>query len=441
VTNYWLKEVYRLAIFIAIAAAVGWFFDSLWPTLCLVMFLYIAWTLYQLKGIRNWLADDSEQYPPESLGLWGEIYDKLYSLQKQQVRIQQHLEAEVQYLRDSFASLSDAVVMTNPQGAIVWCNISAKRFLGLRLPKDEGTSVLNLLRDPGFVEFYESGDYSHTLEIVAPGDQGRRLEVEITLFGKGNRLIFARDVTDLHHLEKMRQDFVSNASHELRTPLTVISGYIENFLMLPQPLPNIEKPLQQMRQHAARMESLIRDLLELSRLETMPDEMHKTVVPLGELAQSVVEEAQASLADTEQRVFDVEVDKSIRIYGKRFELHSALLNLVVNACKYTHNNGHISVRCYQDDEGAHFVVKDDGIGIDPQHIPRLTERFYRTDSSRSINTGGTGLGLAIVKHILMRHEATLQISSDGHNKGSTFGCHFQPHRVETKAALSSERIT
>jgi two-component system phosphate regulon sensor histidine kinase PhoR len=429
VQNNWLKELHKVLWLVAFSIGLGWLMGATWRMLAVSCLLYAAWTLWQLKRIHDWLVADSSDDPPMASGIWGEVCDKIYYLQKKQKRIRAKLEDDVAYLRDSFASLNEAVVMLNPNGTIDWCNDAAKHNLGFRYPEDQGQYLLNLLRDPKFLKFYEEKNYQEDVDIACPINRERRLLVQITQFGKGNMLLFARDVTELHKLEEMRRDFVSNVSHELRTPLTVISGYIDNFTVFIPQLPKLEKPLQQMAQHAQRMEFLLRDLLELSRLETLPHEMHKTPVSLTQLAKVVVDEAKASIPSVLHREITLHNDESIEVYGQSTELHSALLNLVINACKYTLEGGKINVRCWQDTQGAHFSVTDDGIGIDPIQIPRLTERFYRVDKSRSINTGGTGLGLAIVKRVLQRHEAHLEIVSSL-GKGSTFTCHFPQHRVK-----------
>jgi two-component system, OmpR family, phosphate regulon sensor histidine kinase PhoR len=428
VQNNWLKELNKVIWLLVICFTLGLLLGAIWRMLALGCLLYLGWMLFQLKRIHEWLAGDGNNDPPTASGIWGEVCDKIYYLQKKQKRIQAKLESDVAYLHDSFASLNEAVVLLHENGTIDWCNDAAKRNLGFHFPKDEGQYLPNLLRDPAFIKYYESSDYSEGIEIPCPINNDRCLLVQITQFGNGNRLLFARDITELHKLEEMRRDFVSNVSHELRTPLTVISGYIDNFSAFVPQLPKLEKPLQQMEQHARRMESLLRDLLELSRLETLPHEMHKTRVSLSSLAVMVVEEAKASIPVVLHRDIKLDVQGEVKIFGQETELHSALLNLVVNACKYTLEGGKIDVRCWQDAYGAHFSVTDDGIGIDPLQIPRLTERFYRVDKSRSINTGGTGLGLAIVKRVLQRHEAELVITS-APGKGSCFTCHFPVHRV------------
>ena len=421
--NNWLKELQQVLVLLLLCAAVGWIFDALLHGLLVGGGIYIIWNFYQLHRLHRWLLlDDHQQAPPELSGFWGAVCDKIYYLQRHQQRITHKLEADVAYLRSSFASLTDAVIMVDKNGNISWCNDAAMHNLGLRLPDDLGQHLLHLFRDPIFVQYLEAEDFSEGLEIQSPIDANRILWLQVTLFGKGNRLIFGRDITEVHKLELMRRDFVSNVSHELRTPLTVINGYIDNFHHFVEKNPAMEKPLQQMAQHAQRMENLLRDLIDLSRLETLPNEINRSPVSLSDLSHCIIDEATASLGE-QRRQISADIDEGVMVAGNSVELHSALLNLLVNACKYTPQNGKIHLRCYKDEKCAYFSVTDNGIGIDPQHIPRLTERFYRVDPSRSMNTGGTGLGLAIVKHVLLRHNGELHISSSP-NKGSTFSCHF-----------------
>lgn len=425
--NNWGNELQRLIWLFAICLIVGLLTGYIWQVAVAGCLIHIAMNFMQLRRIQQWLVDDGEQDPPEMGGFWGAVCDKIYYLQKQQKRIQSQLEADVAYLRDSFASLTDAVVMVDDSGIINWCNKAALQNLGLSFPRDSGQHLLHLFRDPDFYHYFDSDVYMDGIQVCSPHNSECILWVQVTLFGEGDRLIFARDITEIHRLEQVRRDFVSNVSHELRTPLTVISGYIDNFHAFVDHIPAMAKPLQQMGHHSMRMENLLRDLLDLSRLETLPNEMHKEKVSLSLLATIVVEEAKASLLDRRRQI-DVDIEPSIIVYGQQTELHSALLNLVVNACKYTHEDGRIHVSCWIDERGIHFSVQDDGVGIDAIQIPRLTERFYRVDPSRSINTGGTGLGLAIVKRVLLRHDAVLDIESEL-GKGSTFNCRFALHRL------------
>jgi two-component system phosphate regulon sensor histidine kinase PhoR len=424
----WTNELSWTLSLLAVCAGTGFLLDLFWPALSAGALVCVARNLRHSRRMHEWLESGGRKDPPESPGLWGAISDRIYGLQRNEQEVRQSLEEEIAYFRDSLTSLSDCVVMINQHGGIDWCNPAAIRLFGFVFPQDHNQHILHLLRDPAFVRYFDGGDYSGTVEISSPIDRERILLVQVTRFGRGNRLLFARDVTEIHKLEVMRRDFVSNVSHELRTPLTVISGYIDTFALLADADLRLQKPLLQMSEHARRMETLIRDLLELSRLETVGRDLHGDTVDLAGLMQQIVDEAKASLPDGQSREITVSCEKGIQLVGKRSELHSAFLNLVVNACKYTANNGRIDVTGRRDEKGVVFSVRDNGIGIDEVDIPRLTERFYRVDKSRSVDTGGTGLGLAIVKKVLQRHDAELVITSTL-GRGSCFSCRFPPSRV------------
>lgn len=420
----WRTETYILLGLLLVAAVTV----NAWPWLSLLLLVgFGARLLWQMRQLQQWLQKEGDAEVPEFRGFMGVLADDLYAHERRHKETKQRLNDEVRYLKDSFTSLTDAVVMCDAHGLITWCNAQAEPFLGLRLQQDKGLPLLNFLREPAFVAFYEQGGLQKSLTLHSPINEQRVLAIELSHFGEGNCLLLARDITQMHRLETMRRDFVSNVSHELRTPLTVITGYLENLDMFAEQLPSLQQPLLQMRQHASRMEWLIRDLLELSRLETLDNRQEDEVVNLKGLAMQIISEAQDALAEDQQRNIQFE-GESLNIVGNRFELHSALLNLVVNACKYTPQNGEIMLRCFHDEKGIVFSVKDNGMGVDPVHIPRLTERFYRTDQSRSVNTGGTGLGLAIVKHVLLRHDAKLEIQSKL-GQGSEFTCRFALARL------------
>ena len=249
--------------------------------------------------------------------------------------------------------------------------------------------------------------------------------------------MLVRDVTRLHQLEQMRKDFIANVSHELRTPLTVICGYLETLLdNVDDVNPRWKRPLSQMQQQGERMQTLLNDLLLLAKLEATDYPSDNQPVPIDSLLRTIKNDAQALSGQRNQTItLDVEADVALK--GSETELRSAFSNLVFNAVKYTQDGGHIRIRWWSDGSGAHLSVQDSGVGIDSKHLPRLTERFYRVDSSRNASTGGTGLGLAIVKHVLLRHRARLEISSVlGH--GSTFTCHFPP--VQVTKSLSPDLI-
>ncbi len=396
-----------------------------WPVL-LIAAAVCAWLLWQLQRLSDWLYRGAGTEPPEAIGMWGQVFDTIYGMQKQAEGDRDQLQAIIDYLRSSFASMSDAVVMLDRYGNIEWCNDAAMDLLGLRREDDSGLQLLNLLRSPDFVAYYEAEKYTTPFDMASPINVDIRLSISISFFAEGNRLLFARDVTRTHQLEKMRKDFVANVSHELRTPLTVINGYLETFAEHGGGDPRWDRAIHQMLRQAQRMHHLIQDLMQLSRLESLPQTSEQDVIMLRPLLEMVREEA--TVAAQGPRQIDIECDDSIVLKGQAAEIRSALSNLAVNAARYTGDGDRICLRWYQNDSHAVLEVEDSGIGIEPQYIPRLTERFYRVDESRSLDTGGTGLGLAIVKHVLLRHRAELKIHSQP-GAGSTFSCIFPPSLV------------
>ncbi|MBV0933232.1 phosphate regulon sensor histidine kinase PhoR [Marinobacterium weihaiense] len=389
----------------------------------------LIWGVQQIRSfnrLSDWLHREDGSEPPEAGGAWGDLFDELARLQKRSRAREQHLRGIISRFQQSSAALSDAIVIIDSHHNLEWWNRSADRLLGLKATSDRGKPLMNLLRDPRFVRYFRKGHYQEPLELPSPVNSDLQLQYQITKFGEGDRLLVARDITRLLRLEQTRQDFVANASHELRTPLTVIRGYLETFLdqELPRPL---QRGLGQMQQQARRMESLVTDLLLLSRLEASQHISDEHPILIHSLIRQIHEDGEA-LATGRGHHFVLELDSEYDLLGQENELRSAFSNLVFNAVRYTPDNGTITLRWQVDSQGGHFSVSDDGIGIEPMHLPRLTERFYRIDESRSSASGGTGLGLAIVKHVLMRHGAHLSIDSTP-GEGSTFTCHFTPDMV------------
>ena len=435
----WRSALRRLFMFTGLAAVIGWVLDILPWALAGVFLGYLIWQLLQLRKLQNWLTNRSADEPPTSRGLWGNVFDDAYRLQRRNTKAQNRLKAVLNRVQDSTAALKDGVLMVDSNGNLEWWNHAAARLLGLQEQSDVGQPITNLVRDPSFKEYFEKIDgYDDPLDMTAPSNPDISVQFHITLFGRKDRLILCQDITRMKHLEDMRQDFVANVSHELRTPLTVISGYLETFLdnrdMLP---PRWGRALEQMHQQGYRMQNLVNDLLTLSRLETT-DGRDPISVPVPTLLRSILQEAEQLSGDKNHKI-SLECE-DINVQGMDNELSSAFSNLVFNAVKYTPAEGEINIRWYQDKNGLHMSVTDDGIGIDIRHIPRLTERFYRADPSRHAETGGTGLGLAIVKHVMIRHEGSLAIQSRV-GQGSTFTCHFPLHRkAEATKAQWQENV-
>jgi two-component system phosphate regulon sensor histidine kinase PhoR len=318
-------------------------------------------------------------------------------------------------------------VVLNPQAEILWFNRTAARLLGFRGKTDFGLRIENLVRQPEFVRYLRGGQYATPVIVRSSVGTEQHLSLQIVPYGAGQLLVLVRDVTREARLEAMRKDFVANASHELRSPLTVISGYLETLTQDTEFDPALAGPLQEMRRQAQRMTSIVQDLIELSRLESSDTDAVSQPIDVVALMAQLRQDVLARPQHPAQG--QVRADSRAMLLGEDIQIHSAFSNLVENAAKYTPPDGSVQIRWWTDEHGGHFSVTDTGIGIASEHIPRLTERFYRVDAGRSRATGGSGLGLAIVKHVLQRHGAQLSIESEeGH--GSTFTCDFPRERLQ-----------
>ena len=422
----------RLLLLLAACGLIGLITGQYAWALAIGLGAYLLWHLKQLLRLHAWLRErQPDDAPPEGYGLWGEVFDSIYPLQRRAQRVRGRLQAVIDRVQESTAALRDAVIMLDSEGNLEWWNRAAEQLLGLKTPQDSGQAITNLVRHPRFKEYFEAGQYQEALEIPSPINDRQRLQLQITRYGNNEHLMFVRDVTRLHQLEQMRKDFVANVSHELRTPLTVISGYLETLLdNVEEVNPRWLRALQQMQQQGSRMQNLLNDLLLLAKLEATDYPSDNQPVAMDLLLLSIRNDAQALSGSRNHRI-SLEADHQVRLKGSEAELRSAFSNLVFNAVKYSPEESEIRIRWWADEQGGHFSVADSGIGIEAKHLPRLTERFYRVDSSRASNTGGTGLGLAIVKHVLLRHRARLDITSVP-GKGSTFTCHFPAQQLSRR---------
>lgn len=416
-------ELQRILVITAACALIGFLSGHLLGMLLLGCGAYIVWLLWQMRRLNQWLLNQEQQHPPESSGIWGTVFDNIYQLQRHQQQEKDNLQAVINRIQELTSALKDGIIILDWRGNLDFWNPAAHRMLALNT-KDQGQSLINFIRHPKFVSYFEDGAYEEPLELPSPRFPSKYLQFQITPFGNGERLIVLRDTTQVHNLEKMRQDFVANVSHELRTPLTVINGYVET-LADNNTLPAWDKPLLQMQQQTKRMSLLINDLLVLSKLETTEAGYNQKPINIEQLLNVVKSEADVLCGEKHQTLTLIcnNTTKPLTLLGNEKELHSAFSNLVTNAIKYTPPEGKISMLLWQDQKQFYVSISDNGPGIEAQHIPRLTERFYRVDASRNSSTGGTGLGLAIVKHVLMRHDAELTITSEP-GKGSVFMCIF-----------------
>lgn len=423
----YLKE---LGLYCLLAVGVGVLVGEIRWVLIAALAVYIIWTLRQVRRLQRWLANpENMQDPPQSHGIWGELFDSLYKMQRHHLRARDQQQTFFNRMQESTNSLRDGVIMTDPHGVLEWWNESAEHLLGLKAPVDRGQPIHNLVRAPQFTHYFEAKQYQEALELPSPARPHIILQLEINLFGDSDRLILVRDVTRIHHLEAMRQDFVSNVSHEMRTPLTVISGYLEALTDQGQELPpRWQRALRTMSQQSARMEALIADLIFLAKIEADDPLTHyDQEVPITPLLLAIAQDAR-TLSGERGHNITISNEGPEWILGDESQLRSAFSNIVFNAVKYTPDGGDINIHWWGDADSVHLSVRDSGIGFDPIHIPRLTERFYRADPSRHQGTGGTGLGLAIVKHVLLNHDGKLEIKSEI-GKGSEFICHFSADRI------------
>jgi two-component system phosphate regulon sensor histidine kinase PhoR len=435
-TQAWWFAAGRMLATVVVGLLLGWLFGNVWVGLAVALALHLAYQSANLFRLEWWLRHRSFADPPDVGGVFGEIIAQIVRLHRRKRFHKQRFVQLMRQLQRSTAALPNGVVILNAQREIVWFNLMAARLLDLRRTGDLGLRIENLLRQPQFTRYLEIGDFSNPIIIRTTGEDCY-LSLQVVPYGEGQQLLLASDVSRQMRLEAMRKDFVANASHELRSPLTVISGYLETLSQDPALDRDLQGPVTEMRRQAERMTSIIRDLLELSRLEET-DEMHGgepiDVAPLlSMLRKDVV------ARPVHPREIKIRVDSDALLVGDEPEIHSAFSNLVDNAAKYTPAEGSIEMRWWTDEDGGHFSVTDTGMGIPPEHIPRLTERFYRVDAGRSRSTGGSGLGLAIVKHVLQRHGAELDVQSTL-GQGSKFICHFPPSRVQQLRAPQTAAV-
>ena len=383
---------------------------------------YILWSLYNLSRLISWLGRPKKQLP-ESVGIWDELYYQIYHLYLRQRKARKKLKNIVDRFQRSTKALPIAAIALNKNDEIEWFNEAAERMFGLQPSRDVGNRINNLIRQPVFTNYLLKRDFREMLELEFNRQQ---LSLCITPYGQSQFLLTARDVTQQRQLEDMRRDFVANASHELRTPITVIAGFVE--ALCEQGDEKIRVPLEKIQQHAERMQQILDDLVILARLESKASPRLHDRVDLEEVIEQVYDDA--LILDGGRH--DIAIDTvHASIMGNRVELLMAITNLVTNAIRYTPKGGAIRISSSIDNDGVHISVEDNGIGILPEHIGRLTERFYRVDPGRSREQGGTGLGLAIVKHVLDRHNARLHIQSVP-GQGSLFRCDFEPFEEESQ---------
>ncbi len=396
-----------------------------WVLFYLGLSLHLAMHYRNFSRLERWSRKPVLDASLEGDGEWDRVFRRLYRHEKELLEKIELRERDIARLIAAVHAMNDGVVLLDGLYQIQFCNKTAERQLGISSATDRGAAITNIVRQPEFVDYLARGDFSRSLVLRLERYFERVLSLSVITYADDNWLLQVRDITQTDRLDSMRRDFVANVSHELRTPLTVLSGFVETLLEIDVDRESRQHYLQLMGEQSKRMQSIVQDLLTLSSIESAPPPEDE-VVDMASLVDKLRRDAEALSAGRHQIVLQIEGQGDL--HGSESELVSALANLVSNAVRYTPSGGCITLIWKVSSQGAEFAVQDTGIGIEPQHIPRLTERFYRVDRGRSRDVGGTGLGLAIVKHSLNRHQATLDITSTP-GKGSCFIVRFPSARV------------
>lgn len=430
-TASWRMALLHFAITLAATLGIGLLIGRPALLVALLFLGYLCWHLFHVFRLHRWLRSNQRLKPPEGWGIWSDIFDAMYRRQAESRHRKQRLLASLSQIKTATNALPDGILLLDPKSRLLWFNPAAASLLGLERPRDLGAALTGLVRSPLVTAWLEGlVDEPEGIVIDAPASPRRKLRLRIFGFTDDQRLLVVRDITAMQRAETMRKDFVANVSHELRTPLTVISGYVET--MGDEVDPSWAPILTRIEEQARRMRALVEDLLTLSQLDARQELDEESAVDIAPMIQDVANEAIA-LSDGRHTIEIESLDKDV-LRGNARDLRSAFLNLASNAVRYTPSGGRIGLRWDVNRAlgEARFTVEDNGPGIAPKHLPRLTERFYRVASDRSRATGGTGLGLAIVKHVLALHDGRLEVHSEP-GEGSTFSCVFPTSRLERSA--------
>jgi len=429
------QHLAAIVVTLLIAAAIGWILDRALLFFALALAGWLVWEVGNLLRFERWLRRRTTEAPPGMRGLWGEVVAVTSRIYRRKVFHKRRVLLLLREFRRMTSAMPDGAVLLGPNREILWFNRTAGRWLSLKRKVDYGIRIDNLVRHPDFVEYLDKRGTIAPPRIHLPKLGDRWLLVRlVTTNATGQQLLILRDVTSEARLESLRKDFVANASHELRSPLTVISGYLDALSEEPGLDEAWQGPVQEMRRQSDRMRSIVQDLLELSRLEAHGGEAETAPVDVAGMLALIRRDALAR--PDRPATIELQLDSDDFLLGSESELHSIFANLVSNAVKYTPADGRVDIRWWNDGKGGHVEVRDTGIGIPAEHLPRLTERFYRVDAGRSRKLGGSGLGLAIVKHALQRHGGRIDVHSV-QGSGSTFTCHFPPSRVLARAQAAA----
>lgn len=420
----WKYEIGVVTALVSVALILSLFVGHLTGLLLLIAVFLLIRQIRAINELERWLSQGAFKDRKTRKGIWDDIYYHVWKIKKIDKKRKKKLSRMIDRFRKSTDALPDAAVVLGEHAEIEWTNRAALEVLGLK-KSDKGQRIPNLVRNPQFVDYLKANDYQQKICIASPVNDNVILQISIVPYGVGMRLLLAQDITQIKKIERMRTDFVANVSHELRTPLTVLKGYVETLQEMDDLPAHYIRSFDSMATQTERMQNLIDDLLLLTRLETK--EKRTECVDVSNVLNQICKES--DLLEKDERRIELRVTTETCLYGDEQELQSAFTNLVVNALKYSPVSSPVKVGWHEKQDGElYFEVEDFGEGISTKDIPRITERFYRVEVKRQHKIAGTGLGLAIVKHVLMRHDATLEIDSQL-GKGSRFRCVFSAQRA------------
>ena len=431
--NYFLAELKYVVVLIFSWTLFGAFFGYPISGTLFGFSVYMVWSLVQIYRLNEWIKHKKKGRVPEVRGIYGYFLEESLNQKREHKRENKKLKAAMARQRDLMEGVRDAAILVDASGKTQWFNRQARLMMDLK-SKDREKPVLEIIRDKDFIRYFSKGKFVEPLSLQLPQNTNHWIEISITKYKNGDRIILLRDITQLRKLENMRRDFIANLSHELRTPLTVLRGYLETLQMHPSTDESLKRIFMQMDEQGLRMANLVQDLTTLSRLESLEQDRQEEAVNITALVDRIVRDAQ-SLDTFKNHKIKTEIQDDYFLLGVETELRSVFGNLVFNAVRYTPPGSKITIAVSKPKSGLRVSVEDNGPGIEEKHLPRLTERFYRVDKSRSTGTGGTGLGLAIAKHALASHKGRLSIKSKV-GEGSKFSCVFPKEQLVKKEHLA-----
>ena len=430
------KDIWLYGVVIVFFTLLGWTISYALEFALLAAFGVIAWLMYSMTKLQRWVDNPKEHRFNREFGQTYRMYRQILRKNQQNQRRKRRLTSVISEFRQAVSALPDTIIVVDQNGKINWANANAAKLLGIHWPDDAGVRFNDLLREPQVEALLNASMNEEKLstpstlqgiEIKSRLNPNVTISMKFTKYTQKMTMVIARDVSRLIKVNQIHTDFVTNVSHELKTPLTVLKGYVEILSESDKMPSDFDKPLEQMKLQGTRMQVIVDDLLYLARLENKESVNLHESVDVPTLLNAIIKTLQP-LIEEKQHTVELDLEPNLFIKGAQAELHSAFSNLITNAIHYTPNDGSIEIKWRLNNQGARLCVIDNGLGIAPQHLDRITQRFYRIDTDRSRESGGTGLGLAIVKHVLQRHDSELIVDST-ENKGSRFSCQFSASSV------------